>query len=277
MAITWLASYPKSGNTWVRAFLTAYRATTADINALDGASVIHSRHLFDDYMGVSSSEMTLAELERARPDFHIRFAETTRPPFFVKVHDAFHGATTGEPLFPAEASQGAIYVVRNPLDVAVSYAHHEARGIDRIIDRMADSSAALNQWQGRISSGLPQVMSTWSEHVTGWLDQTVTPIHLVSYEALSATPHAVFAGLLRFAGLDVDDARLDAAIAATRFDALKAQEGAAGFREKTQASGSFFRKGVVGDGRRVLSPEQADRIVRDHGPVMARLGYLDQA
>ena len=38
-----------------------------------------------------------------------------------------------------------------------------------------------------------------------------------------------------------------------------------------------FRKGVVGDGRRVLSPEQADRIVRDHGPVMARLGYLDQA
>lgn len=277
MAITWLASYPKSGNTWMRAFLTAYRAGAADINALQGADMITSRHLFDDHMGVASSELPLDELFRLRGDFHRLMATTVRGPWFAKTHDAFQQSADGWALFPAEASAGCIYIVRNPLDVVVSYAHHEGRGIDWAVDRMADPDARLAWWRDGVSPNLPEALSTWTGHVTSWLDQTMVPVHLVSYEAMSGDPRTTFAGVLRFAGLEVEDARLDAAIAAARFEALRNQEAAAGFGEKTQVSPSFFRQGRAGAWRDVLTNDQVTRLVAAHEPAMARLGYLDEA
>ena len=277
MTITWLASYPKSGNTWTRAFLTAYRQGSADINALDGAGLITSRHLFDDEMGVASSDLTLDELFRMRSAFHRQLAATVREPWFAKTHDAFQQSGDGWALFPAEASAGCIYIVRNPLDVAISYAHHEGRSIDWAIARMADPDTRLAWWRHGVSSSLPEALSSWSGHVTSWLDQTRVPVHCVSYETMVQDPRTAFAGVLRFAGLAVEAERLEAALAASRFDVLRDQESAAGFGEKTQTSTSFFRQGRAGGWRDVLSREQVGRIAESHGPVMARLGYLDEA
>jgi len=277
MTITWLASYPKSGNTWMRAFLTAWQAGAVDINGLHAGSVMNSRHLFDEEMGLASSDLSLAELFRLRGGFHIRMAASMRAPCFVKTHDAFRLPGGEACLFPAGASAGCVYIVRNPLDVAVSFAHHEARSIDWTIERMADPDARLNWWSSGISPSLPEALSTWSGHVTSWLDQTLVPVHPVSYEAMSRNPRAAFAGVLRFAGLEVDEGVLDAAIAASRFEVLRDQEAAAGFGEKTQTSESFFRQGRAGGWRDALTRDQIARIVEDHGPVMARLGYLDEA
>ena len=277
MAITWLASYPKSGNTWTRAFLTAYRQGAADINALDGGGLITSRHMFDDYMGVASSELTFEELLRLRSDFHRQLASTVLAPWFAKTHDAFQQSGDGRALFPAEASAGCIYIVRNPLDVAISYAHHEGRSIDWSIARMADPDARLAWWRQGVSSSLPEALSSWSGHVTSWLDQTLVPVHCVSYETMVQDPGTAFTGVLRFAGLEVEAERLGAALAASRFDVLRDQESAAGFGEKTQISPSFFRQGRAGGWRDVLTRDQVARIVESHGSVMARLGYLDEA
>lgn len=276
MAFTWLASYPKSGNTWMRAFLTAYRTGTADINALEGGGGITSRQVFEDYMGVTSSEMRFDELLRLRSHFHRLLATSAPDPQFAKTHDAFQQSPGGWALFPAASSSGCIYIFRNPLDVAVSYAHHEGQSIDWAIDRMADPDARLAGWRNRVSPNLPETLSTWSDHVTSWLDQTLIPVHRVSYEAMIRDPRTAFTGVLRFAGLEVEDSRLDGAIAASRFDALRDQEAVAGFSEKTQVSPSFFRQGRAGGWREVLTEAQVSRLVASHGPVMARLGYPDE-
>jgi aryl sulfotransferase len=277
MAITWLASYPKSGNTWMRAFLMAWQTGEVDINGLHGGSMILSRHLFDEEMGLASSELPRAELYRLRRGFHVRMAATMRAPCFVKTHEAFRLPGKEPCPFSAEASAGCVYIVRNPLDVAVSFSHQVALSVDGVIERMADPDFWLAWWPDKIAPTLPAPLSTWSGNVTSWLDQTEVPIHLVSYEAMSRDPHAAFSGVLRFAGLEVDEGGLDAAIAASRFEALRDQEAAAGFEEKADSSASFFREGQTGGWRQSLTRDQIARIVENHGPVMARLGYLDEA
>ena len=73
MSIVWLASYPKSGNTWLRAVLTNYLrddGEPASINALAGGSVACDRETFSEIVGLDSSDLTPDEILRHRPLFH---------------------------------------------------------------------------------------------------------------------------------------------------------------------------------------------------------------
>ncbi|HJX72016.1 MAG TPA: hypothetical protein VJ346_08695, partial [Bacteroidales bacterium] len=68
--IVWLASYPKSGNTWFRIFLTNLLNHTnepVDINNLYPSTIASSRSLFDEATGLESSDLTLDEIELLRP------------------------------------------------------------------------------------------------------------------------------------------------------------------------------------------------------------------
>ena len=68
--------------------------------------------------------------------------------------------------------------------------------------------------------------------------------------------------------------RLAVALAQSRFDRLQAQEAATDFKERLMGAPRFFRRGQAESWREELTPAQIELIVADHGPVMARLGYL---
>lgn len=280
MGIVWLASYPKSGNTWVRAVLTAYlRAddAPASINALIASPITSNRDAFDEALGLESSDMTPDEVLRYRPRFHAVLAEELPSPAFVKVHDAYLRSSCGAALFPESAASGVVYLVRNPLDVAISYAHHRSQPIDDTVRWMNDSAAAESDSAAGIFHRLPEPLTTWSGHVASWLDQDEVPLHVARYEDLLADPHAAFGRIVRFAGLEWDAARLARAIDRSAFPRLRAQETESGFREKQPTAPSFFRAGVAGSWRTTLSPRQVRALVDAHGPMMERLGYLREA
>lgn len=279
--IHWLASYPKSGNTWVRILLANYLTADegpADINLLTrfGMTAIYVRAVVDQYLGFKSSCLPPAVLQRLRPDVARAFAAHAPPPLVLKVHDAWSLTDRGEPLFPPDVTAGVIYVLRNPLDVAPSAADHWGLDIAATVERMCDPEDPLSGEGRELANHVPQWIGGWSEHVTSWLDRSGLPVRLVRYEDLIADPVAVLTGLVEFLGWQVDPARIGLAVERSRFEQLQAVERGAGFRERSpNARTSFFRRGKAGSWRDELPADLVRRLIDAHGDTMVRFGYVD--
>lgn len=272
----WLASYPKSGNTWLRLALASLSRDGAppDFTAsIDFAGMATRRVAFDLLLDVDSSDLTRDEVERLRPRFYEVEARRHAEPQLRKVHDAWTRTASGEPLFPPALTLAAIYIVRDPRDVAVSFTHHGGAELDRTIAGMGGSDAALADGRRRGGPQLPQRLLTWSAHVRSWLEAPVPPL-LLRYEDMLADPAAALIRAARHLGWEAPADAVARAVEATRFETLRAAEDRHGFGERPLSAERFFRRGVAGGWREVLSPAQVARIEADHGGVMAELGYL---
>ncbi len=243
------------------------------INALVNTP-LHSRDYFDDCLGLSSALMTYNEILRHRPGLHTLLAEEVESVSFSKTHETCQHFPDGMPLFSPQSFSGVIHIVRNPLDIAVSYAHHLQCDINRAIKIMSDPAAMYHDLRDNISPELPHLVSDWSTNVSSWLDQEALPMKVVSYEAMHANPHAVLTDVIAFCGLPQHREKLNQAIENSCFHRLQEQENQVGFNERQPTAPSFFRKGQVGDWKDSLTADQARLIVERHGAVMDRLGYL---
>lgn len=277
--IVWLASYPKSGNTWFRTFLTNFLRnadTPAQINALDGGPIASARGVFDEVLGYDSGELTFEEIDALRPEVYLHQAREAKETLYCKVHDAYTFLPDGRALIPAEATAAALYFVRNPLDVAVSFAHHGGHDrFDRVIRQMARDENSFCETDATEANQLRQKLLSWSNHVRSWADAPGVRVHVVRYEDMKLRSEETFGAAARFAGLPDDPTRLKKAIEFSRFEELRAQEEKTGFAEKMARAKSFFRKGEIGSWREALTPQQVAQVVADHGDVMRRFGYLD--
>jgi hypothetical protein len=276
--IIWLASYPKSGNTWFRVFYTnliSRQEAPARIDELEPRLMAGSRTLFDEYAGVNASNLTFDEIERIRPQVYETLAREEKKTIFIKIHDAYTQTGQGVPLVSQSATRGAIYFIRNPLDVAVSFAHHNACDVQTMIEKMADNQYSFCAWPNRIISQLRQRLLSWSAHVTSWVDGLGPDLHLMRYEDMVLSPVETFSGAVRFARLPDDPKRIQKALAFSDIGELQRQEKACGFKEKHAKALSFFRKGTIGAWREVLTRDQVKRLIDDHRDVMKRFGYLN--
>ena len=277
--IYWLASYPKSGNTWFRTVLANYLSTTrepVDINQLNTGSIASSRVWVDDVLGVDTADLTQDEIEELRPDvYRWTSNEAADKVGYLKIHDAYSRRRDGRPLVDDVATLGAIYILRNPLDVVPSLANHNNVDIDTAIAQMADPEHCLSKSHNKLSSQLLQRIGTWSQHVESWVNASELKVITLRYEDMHAQPLESFGAAFSFFGIDVDLGRLKEAIVFSQFENLTAQEAEKGFRERPGRTERFFRKGKVGDWQYVLSSDHAKRIIDDHGAVMRRFGYLD--
>jgi hypothetical protein len=283
--ITWLASYPKSGNTWFRVFLANYLSDgdqPISINALylaDGRlkSIASARHLFSDTLGIDAGDFTPDEYDCLRPDAYRALARQATQSPFLKIHDANINTPAGEPLIPVEATERAIYFVRNPLDVAVSFANHAKTTVEQSIADMGRPDHAFCASVRGMANQLRQRLLTWSGHVESWTAEPQFPTHVIRYEDMLETPMDTFGTAISVLGLPADPARLAKAIEFSRFDELRKQESSAGFQEAPPGVEHFFYQGRAGAWRDHLTPALVNQVIGDHAPVMARFGYLDCA
>jgi len=279
--IVWLASFPKSGNTWFRlliANLLNDGEGPVDINRIPELGAIASaRAPFDQITLLDSGLLTHDEADALRAAVYVvEAAEYPHAAHFVKVHDAYTLNTRGEPLFAAGA-RGVIYIVRDPRDVAVSLSHHSSISIDAAVDKLTAPDSSLCGSVRRQPIQLRQKLLTWSAHVLSWIEQRDLPVHLVRYEDLKASPAQTFAAAMQFAGQAVSPGGLKRAVRHTDFAELQRQEKERGFRERISPESMFFRAGTAGGWREVLSDVQADRIVAANHEVMKRLVYLPES
>lgn len=274
--IYWLASYPKSGNTWFRTFLCNLREdgdAPADINDLATGAIASGRGWIDDVLGFDTADLTQDEIERLRPDVY-RWSRHEPEIGYHKIHDAYTVLADGEPLVSRDGTRGAVYLVRNPLDVAPSTANHLGCTVDEAITAMGDDEFGFLHDPARPASQVRQRLLSWSAHVASWIDAPGLRCEVVRYEDLLARPLETFTRAAAFLELPTDRPRVEKAIRFSDFAELKRQEVENGFDERPRRTASFFHRGEAGAWRDTLDADQVARVVADHGPMMRRLGYL---
>jgi hypothetical protein len=210
-----------------------------------------------------------AAVAGVRPQVQAEIAMNAPGLVMIKTHNALIDYL-GAPLINRTVSAGAVYVVRNPLDVAISLAHFRAVSIDEAIDEMALSgrSSETN------SDDVYYVAGSWSEHVESWTGQPNSAILPVRYEDLLLKPEETFAGVAAHLRIPARPDQIRHAIELTRFDRMQQAEAARGFLEKPPNIARFFREGRAGQWHTGLSTAQIDRIIAAHSGAMARFGYL---
>lgn len=274
--ITWLASYPKSGNTWVRSFLAAYSFSGEcpdgfDLNLIPRITASESRAAaFAELAGVPFNELSDEQIDGLRSEVQRRLAKTLGPNQVVKTHNA-RVRHRGTPLICREYTARAIYVVRNPLDVVDSLADHCGTTVEDVITLLGDRRHRL----GGSAGNVPQYLDSWSGHVKSWVNNSAFPAHLVRYEDLLNDPIGRFREILQFLEREVVEERLAKAVNQTSFEALRENEQQSGFAEVSQfsKSGTFFRRGISDAWKSVLQPDQIQIVLHEHGKAMQLAGY----
>ncbi|MGC6329674.1 sulfotransferase domain-containing protein [Rhizorhabdus sp. FW153] len=268
--VHWLASYPKSGNTWVRIALACLvnGGRLPDLSRAAGLCP-NSAALgwMEDMLDLPLGHMTPTEQSLMRTEACRLYAETTPGPAFLKVHDAYSAS-----LFAPVSCAGTVLIVRDPRDVAPSWADHMGVELDDAIKAMGGAHFAMGLAGMHQSSHSLQRLESWSANVQSWLDAPGAKL-LLRYEDMLAEPAASLTALARFTGLPVNAALVEDAVTATSFQSLRAAEAQQGFRERVRDQKKFFRQGRSGAWKQSLSPMQIDRLWSDHHKMMARLGY----
>ncbi|MFI4897427.1 MAG: sulfotransferase domain-containing protein [Phycisphaerales bacterium JB059] len=260
MGITWLASYPKSGNTWVRFILS---------NALYGPT-----------------ERSI-DVNRRIPDMHRRLpddrlnAPDDGAPLLAKTHFELTGAHP-----ELSRTDRALHIVRNPRDVLLSALNY--RRLNGVTPAQLSDKAYAEMFirAGGDPTWKQQKFGTWASHAASWTGTDAFPVRTIRYEDLKADTMGVMRDAIDFMGLQIDDATLERAIKASSFESLRAIE----IREKadpkrkdglflgdtrTSRQGVFFmNKGLTGQSLdKAIAPGLDAMLDAALGDVPARFGY----
>jgi hypothetical protein len=253
--VIWIASYPKSGNTWVR-FLLANLLCGPQSNSKEMEKIVCDIHK-----------------PLNTPNDIYKFGETV----FFKTHWTFQKIASLN-----VETKGAVYIYRNPLDVISSHVNyfklnHNDSMKNAFIEQFLNSCGAP-QWLGF-------GMGTWIENIEGWVFYHKNfPCLILKYEELKFNTFDVVKKLCHFLSINKNDLEITRSIEQSSFENLRSMEErelaakVTGFfhfvhQDNKEPFYRFMNKGKVGTYKDILSKEQIGRCVEKFGPTMQKLGY----
>ena len=262
--IVWIASYPKSGNTWVRSIL--YCATHGKVELNRMGDLIPS---FTACVERVANDRGLTEIGDAAELWGDTQQWISSLGGFrvIKTHNIC-GRIAGLSHPDPDMTLAAICVVRDPRDVAVSYASHYGRSLDQAVELLQKEDNFTFQQDNPFRKSL---IGSWRTSFTSWLDAPF-PVLAVRYEDLVAAPEQEIARILEF--LKLKPAVPPSEIARlTSFANLSGLEKSEGFGEASEKAERFFRKGSTGQWRDHAA--QVGGLTKAFRPLMTQLGYLE--
>ena len=258
----------------MRAFLQNFltsSAEPADINAL--YEYFANENAREWYQGLTEKPldgMSPIEICKLRAQAQARIAQSRMGSVIVKTHN-YLGDFEDYPLHNISVTAGAIYIVRNPLDVAVSLADHFGFTLNDAVDFLNSEDAATQADESHMGS----LLGSWSFHVASWTQSPSDIVKVVRYEDLLQKPVKTFTSVLGLLRQPKNDSRrIKRAIANSSFANLRKQERKHDFRERSPHSKRFFREGRTNQWRTTLSRDQVQTIVDYNRKQMARFGYV---
>ncbi len=273
--IVWLSSYPKSGNTWMRAFLANLLSDQpGPLPLTEVQKICTGESLVSWYKMFFGEDFPTDDNERVaavRGEVQKRIAGLFKIPVFLKTH-CYLGEAHGHQIFNMDVTLAAIYIVRNPLDVAISAAPHYGFGIDESIDYLANEQSCSKADEKLVY----EKTADWSLHVKSWTQIAHPGLLVLRYEDMLDKPEKTFTRVARFINARKTKKQIRQAIKNSSFRTLQNLEEKESFSEKSIHSERFFRQGKSGGWKNTLNDEQIRRVVRAHREQMQRFGYIPQ-
>ena len=278
--IIWLASYPKSGNTILRALLATYLFTSDGIFNFELLKNIHQfpdTGLFKNQgIDVSNDEEVLKNYIKVQETINKVDQNRIR---LLKTHSTLHDIG-GYPFTNLRNTLGVIHIVRDPRNVINSYANHYQETLEEAFISMT-SFKTLGGNNGNITTHL----GSWNSHYSVWKTfKKLNKYFLVRYEDLLKDKKKKITEILKFfhritnTNFVLDETKLDNAIATTSFKKMKFLEKEKGFpeavRNKNNEPINFFNLGPANDWKKILPDNIKLKIEKAFKKEMDELGYL---
>tara|TARA_B100002051_G_scaffold112239_1_gene106837 strand:+ start:1033 stop:1866 length:834 start_codon:yes stop_codon:yes gene_type:complete len=276
--IIWLASYPKSGNTWVRYFLKSY------FNSPDKKLTL-KREINDNFHSITFPDIVLLnEMKIDYLNFHNitknwipmqDYINLNNKTNFLKTHNAMC-TINNHPFTNTNNTLGAIYIVRDPRDVVASYAHHNNVSHEEIVESMINSQhGEYPEEKGK--HFFISITGSWSDHYNSWKTYKGRKIIIIKYEDLVLKTNETFSKIIKYLN-DInktvfDEKKIKFSIEQTNFQNLRKLEEKEGFAEKGKG-GFFFRKGKIGSWKDELNKDLVKIIEEKFRKEMLELEYI---
>ena len=282
--IIWLASYPKSGNTYVRAFLSAYYFSDNgqfDFSQISNIDQFPHEKFFNQKVNNfdEASKLWVPIQKKINHDKKIRFFKT----------HSFLGNYKGNEFTSPETTLGAIYIIRDPRNVFTSIKNHYSLDNEKALKMITDKTRSLMSNNGSHAS--LTYISSWAENYLSWLRNNKFRRLFVKYEDLIENRYETFRDLIVFTNTlmnnveGVNKLKLQKAIETTNFNVLKKKEMSEAFdgsdssfknwrKFHSENKNLFFNLGPENDWKKNLEKEFAEKIETNFEKEMKKLKYL---
>ena len=276
--IIWLASYPKSGNTYLRSFLSTYlfsKDGRYNFDLLKNIRQYPKSSLFFN-LGINIKDKHEVAKSHLKVQGILNKEKGIR---FLKTHSGLV-KMDGYSFTDMNNSLGVIYIVRDPRDVVISYAHHIDKPVSETLKLIEDNFMLDPE-----ENSVPVYTGSWTFHYNSWKPFKASNKYLlIRYEDLIKDKEKTFRNALIFiknlsnGSFEVSDSKIKKVIQEIEFEKLKKLEEKQGFSEaKENKNGKkipFFRKGLSGQWKKNLDLKIINSIEKSCGKEMRELGYL---
>ena len=282
--IIWLASYPKSGNTYVRAFLSAYYYSEDgkfDFNQISNIEQFpHEKFFKQKVNNISDASKQWIPIQR-------EINQNKKIKFF-KTH-SFLGNYQGNHFTTPETTLGAIYIVRDPRNVLTSLKNHYSFNDDEALKMLTDKTRSLMSNNGSHASFT--YISSWAENYLSWYKYNQFRRLFIKYEDLISNKYETFRDIIVFINTlmnrveGVNKIKLQQALETTNFDVFKKREVSESLDKSendfekwrkfhSENKNLFFNLGPENNWKKILNTKISNKIEVSFEKEMKQLKYL---